>query len=238
MLGHQLLEPRAPAAVARVWRFRERIELEAADQFERLAVELARVEADPAVIELAREAAYDERTHALLCRGLVERFEPGLAPLPPTLGLHLGPHRQSRRRAVLYASVAMSCVTETLSAALLLHMHRAATDEAVRATVHHILKDEIDHSRLGWAHLAAEAGRGDVSWLAPHVPAMLREAMAADLEPMAASSEDLSAYGILPAARVHAIFDQTVAQVIAPGLARYGVGELPQGPDRAPRRPA
>ena len=218
-----------------MWRYRERIELEAADQFEWLAGELAAVGASPAVVELAREAAADERQHALLCRQLVDRFEPGLAPLPPAPVQRLGPHRLARRDAVLYACVAMSCVTETLSAALLLHMRAAATDERVAATVHHILKDEIDHSRLGWAHLAAEAGRGDVGWLADHVPAMLREAMAADLEPMAAKGQDLSAYGILPAARVHAIVRQTVTEVIAPGLARHGVETGAQLPMTASR---
>jgi hypothetical protein len=229
-----LLAGRARAAVARVWRFRERVELEAADQFERLATELERVGADRAVIELAHEAAADERVHAGLCRNLVDRFEPGLEPLAPALGLRLGPRHRSRRSAALYAAVAMSCVTETLSAALLLHMREAAVDEPVAATVHHILRDEIDHSRLGWAHLATEARRGDVSWLADHVPAMLRDALAADLEPMTAASDDLSAYGILPAARVHEIARQTVAEVIAPGLARHGIAVAPASDHRWP----
>lgn len=241
LLGHQLLsapgaapERRARDAAARVWRYRERIELEAADQFARLAAELSATGASPAVIELARAAAADERHHATLCRRLVDRFAPALAPLPPVLGQRLGPAHLSRRGAALYGTVAMSCITETLSAALLLHMREVASHGPVAATVQRILKDEIGHSRLGWAHLAHEAERGDVSWLSPHIPAMLREALAADLEPMTTEGRDLSAYGILPAARVHAIVRQAVAEVIAPGLARHGVAaQLPMMASRS-----
>ena len=214
------------ATVARVWRHRERVEWEAADQFARLAVELEHVDADPAVIELATRAAADERTHAAMCRALVDQYGPELAPQSPSLGGQLGPRHAARDRRTLYACVAMSCVTETLSAALLLQMRDRAKLGLVRDTVHHILKDEIDHSRLGWAHLAAEAQRTDVSWLGAHIGGMLRGAMASDLEPMgqaAESVEDLSAFGILSAAIVQEVYLQTVSDVIEPGFARFGI---------------
>lgn len=216
LLGHDLL-----ARVARIWQHRERIEHEAAVLFEHHAGELAAIGAPAAVTRLARQAAADERDHARRCRALVDRFNPGLPPLEPAPTVPLGPRRASRRDRALYTSVAMSCVTETLSAALLLHMRARASDPLVAETVHHILKDEIDHSRLGWAHLAAEAQRADVTWLAPHLPGMLRSAMTTDLEPM--TSPDLSAYGILAPDEVAGIVDRTVATVIAPGLARFGV---------------
>ena len=39
---------------------------------------------------------------------------------------------------------------------------RVATDEQIKTTLHELLKDEVGHAQLGWAHLAAEraAGRG------------------------------------------------------------------------------
>ncbi|HUH03280.1 MAG TPA: hypothetical protein VML75_14885 [Kofleriaceae bacterium] len=216
LLGNHLL-----TRVARIWQHRERIEREAAALFEHHAGELAELGAPAAVTGLAARAAIDERDHARRCRALVERFHPGLAPLEPAPTQALGPRHASRRDRALYASVAMSCVTETLSAALLLHMRARARDELVAETVHHILKDEIDHSRLGWAHLAAEARDLDVTWLAPHIPAMLRDAMATELAPM--TGPDLSAYGILAPGEVASIVDRTVATVIAPGLARFGI---------------
>ena len=216
LLGNQLL-----TRVARIWQHRERIEREAAALFEHHAGELAELGAPAEVTRLAARAADDEREHARRCRALVERFHPGLPPLEPAPTQPLGPRHASRASRALYASVAMSCVTETLSAALLLHMRARARDELVAETVHHILKDEIDHSRLGWAHLAAAARRADVTWLAPHIAGMLRDAMATELEPM--TSPDLSAYGILTPAEVASIVDRTIATVIAPGLARFGI---------------
>jgi hypothetical protein len=205
-----------------VWRYRERVEHEAADQVARLAIELEAVGAHASVVELARAAADDETTHAALCRSIVDHFEPGLAADKPQLGGQLGVPHTSRRQRALYACVAISCITETLSAALLLQMRERAQTEIVRDTVHHILKDEIDHSRIGWAHLADEARRSDVAWLAPHIDAMLRAAMTADLAPMSAPG-DLSAHGILPATDVACVFAQTVDEVIRPGLERFGI---------------
>lgn len=215
LLGDELL------SVGRVWQHRERVEREAAALFEHHAGELAAVGAPAAVVELARRAADDERDHAARCRALVDRFSPGLASLPPAPAEPLGPRELSRRQRALYASVALSCVTETLSAALLLAMRARARDELVADTVHRIARDEIDHSRLGWAHLAAAARAGYVAWLAPHVPAMLRAAVAAEVAPATA---DLSGYGILSRAEVDHIVHRTITTVIAPGLARFGAG--------------
>jgi hypothetical protein len=117
----------------------------------------------------------------------------------------------------------MSCVTETLSAALLLRIHRAAEDPLVKSIAHHILRDEIDHSKLGWGHLAAESRQRDVSWLGPHVSSMIRAARAADLDPMTGLRTDTAPYGVLCRSEVRDVIDTTVAMVILPGLIRYGI---------------
>jgi hypothetical protein len=216
LLGHDLL------AVARVWRHRERIEYEAADQFARLAVDLERVGAERSLVDLAARAACDEHRHAARCRRIVDELAPALAPLPPRTGIQLGPQTGSLARRTLYASVSMCCITETLSVGLLLHMQEMARHDLVRETVHEILRDEILHSRLGWAHLAAEARRGDVQWLAPHLPRMVAAAVKADL-PAVSSSEGDGAHGILSPEAVAAICEQTLTSVIGPGFARCGI---------------
>lgn len=208
--------------IAHVWRYRERVEWEAADLFESLASQLRRQGDREALAVLADEAAEDERRHAKRCRALVDRFEPGLVPLRPTLGTILGTEELTPRKRTLYTSVAISCVTETLSTSMLLAMREESRDELVCSTVREILRDEVRHSRLGWAHLATEATKGDVSWLSPYIARMLKGARDTESRELDVGS-DLSDYGILQASRSAAIFDETVSMVLLPGFAQFGI---------------
>lgn len=206
---------------ARVWCHRERIEREAAGLFAHLAVDLEKA----GYVDLARRSAGagdDEQRHASRCRDLVEAL--GSVPLPgePVRQVTLGPANLSPRDRMLYTAVAVGCVTESLSCALLLELRERATHPLVRSTVDEILKDEIEHARIGWSVLAAEAGARDVGWLAVHVAAMTRAAIAEDVTPMAGDDE-LAALGVLPRAAVDVLVRNTWASVIAPGFERYGI---------------
>lgn len=213
----------ARAAIAATWRHRERIEREAAALFDRLTLDLEAINL-PQLASRVAEAATDERRHALLCRDIVDacaRRGPPLPPLP-VRPLRVGLPGLDRRHGTLYTSVAMGCITETLSCALLLAMRDGVEFTPVVAAVDEIAKDEVEHGRLGWAHLAAEAARGDVAWLAPHIAAMREAALTHEIaeHPVA---EDLSAYGVLARATVDEVVDRTWAEVIVPGLTRAGV---------------
>ena len=216
LLGHVLLSPRA----AEVWRVRERTEHEAAAIFARLAKDLRAAGAPPQLVELAGRCAEDETVHAAHCRRIVEELSPGLPPLAPDLDVVLGEGTDPARRA-LYTSVALGCITESLSTALLLEMRPHAKPGAVREGLDRIVSDEVRHSRLGWAYLAYEAERGAVDWLAPSIPAMLEAALDTELGPT--SGEDLRAYGILPPDDVRRICEATIETTIVPGLARFGI---------------
>lgn len=220
LLGDELLR-----AAADVWRIRERTEHEAAEIFERLAADMAAAGVPETLVTLARRCAEDERDHAVRCRRIVDELAPGLDPLAPDRAIRLGPSTDDAGRRALYASVAVGCVTETLSTALLLEMRPHARPGAVRDAIDAILKDEVRHSRLGWAHLEWAAARGDVSWLAPALPKMLRAAL--DVEITSASETDeaaLRACGILPAGDVRRVTDAAIRTTIVPGFERYGLG--------------
>lgn len=206
---------------ARVWLHRERIEREAALLFVSLAGELDGLGHS----ELARRAATaatDEQRHAIRCRDLVTTLGGDCAVLETARVCVLGPRELSRRDRVLYAAVAIGCVTESLSCALLLELREAATHARVQATIDEVLKDEIEHARIGWAVLAAEAAQRDVSWLAQFLPAIATAAVADDVEPMAGDQE-LAGVGVLPRTRVNELVTETWMSVIAPGLDRYGI---------------
>jgi hypothetical protein len=209
--------------VAKLWTYRERVEHEAADQFARLAQGLAELGADSKIVALARRSALDEQRHAVLCRNLALEFDPDALFHTPHIGASLGPRHWSLTDQILYASVALCCVTETLSTALLIEMQGLAVHPGVRDTVHSILQDEITHSRIGWAYLADQARRRDVRWVSSHLPAMIAEAMGSEVTPACSKVEDLSGYGILPRTKSHTIMVRAVRDVVLPGLAGFGI---------------
>lgn len=222
LLEHLLLN-----AVARAWRVRERVEREAARLFAGLAVELDTAGVDRTLVRLADQAARDELEHATRCRRICDAREPGLAPLALGPPIRLGPADLSPRRRLLYEAVAISCVTETMSVALLGAMRDVVTEEQIAETVRHILADEVSHARLGWAVLAAEAKRTGVAWLEPHLPGMIRAAVHEESSALPAepgSAGDLSQYGVLTRVRVDEVVRETLDQVILPGLRSLGIG--------------
>lgn len=214
-------------AAAQVWRSRARAELEAAARFKRLAAELTVNDAVAPVIALAQEAASDELRHAEKCVNLVREFEGGsfeLSALP--ISHVIAPTALASRERLLYEIVAMSCVTETLSAALLGELVARATDSLVRETMHAILRDEVNHARLGWAHVAAERERGVADVVGPSLPAMLAGTVSEELFASWAehpAQETLSGLGSLDRLDRRRIFCDTLSQVIFPGLQRFGV---------------
>jgi bacterioferritin (cytochrome b1) len=218
---------RVREAAARVWRHRARAELEASARFTRLAAELANCDAVAPVIAMAREAAADEMRHAEKCVNLVHAFEGNsfeLGPLPTARAV--APNGLAPREQLLYEIVAMSCVTETISAALLGELVTRATDSLVRETMHGILRDEVDHARLGWAHLAAERERGVKDMIGPSLPAMLAGTVSEEL--FASWAEHpaqvvLSGLGALDRADRRRIFCESLTQVVFPGLRHFGI---------------
>ena len=219
------MDPRGRAAA--LWAFRAQAELQAQGRFHRLAIELAEMGADDVVVELAGKAAVDEARHHALCtalsRGFGGRTVLAAAPEVPRLRSRI----ECPSGRLLHEVVAMSCVTETLSTALLVEMRARATDSDVRDVVHEVLRDEVDHARLGWAHLAWAHARGEVGWLSTHVPAMLAATVREEIfeagDPPSPTPDALVGLGGLDRRTRRDIFVATMRGVVLPGLRRFDV---------------
>jgi rubrerythrin len=222
----------ARRAAAQAWAFRARVEQEAALRFDRLAAVVAGFDPGSPVPAMMRRAADDERRHTELCARLAGQLgEP--VTLEATELASIAPGSLDARQAALYEVVAACCITETESMATLTTLLAAETDAEVREVLHAISKDEVVHSRMGWAHLSREAGAAEVSFLGPLVPGMLAGTIDEALFREAPADEDpegLLRLGVLPLAKKREVFLGTLEEVVFPGLERFGVDA---GPARA-----
>jgi hypothetical protein len=129
--------------------------------------------------------------------------------------------------------VASCCITETESMSVLTRLLQAARGTWMKGVLQEIARDEVSHSRLGWAFLAREQSSADVQFLGALVPDMLEGTVTEGLfAPAAARFEDpeLLHHGVLPHSTKREIFIQTLEEVVFPGLEFHGVDS---GPSRA-----
>lgn len=224
------LPDRLRRIVADTWAFRWKVELEAEIRFARLAERLSRVGALPAIVEMASRAASDERRHASICAELaLEYGHPGIDEREVTAS-EIAPRRLSERQRALYEVVAACCITETESASVLTALVNSARSQPMLTKLRELLRDEVSHSRLGWAHLAQERAQGDVSFLSRLVPYMLEGTIADGLfeqSPVELESPQLLEHGVLPHSSKRSIFVGTLSEVIFPGLEKLGVDPGP-----------
>jgi len=218
------------AYVASAWVFRWGVEREAAARFARFAAELERFGAPAHLVELCRASSLDEERHAAHCARLSSRFgQPALVSGPVVLE-EIAPSGLSSRQRLLYEVVAASCVTETVSVAVLTSLVRTEGPAQLQSILRELLRDEVKHSQLGWAYLSHERAQLDVRFLSELVPYMLGGAESADLfqdaEPLEESPE-LVPLGVLPRSSKRRLFAETLRQVVFPGLEQMGVDPRP-----------
>ena len=214
------------ARVAGTWAFRTRAEIEASARFLRMSTELADVGADPVVVRGARDASEDEARHRDLCAVLAARFgEPDAKNyVPPRV--RIGRSDMEPRDRLLWEVVAVCCISETMNTSLLTRCQEVAKDEQIQSTLHELLKDEVRHAQLGWAHLASERAQGRGAFLRDVLPIMLE----ASIEPgflegtiPAPWTEALFDYGELPMPELIEIYVETLNEVVFRGLDAMGV---------------
>ena len=222
----------APAAsvdeLARgLWGNRLIAELESAQRFATLAPQLRELGASETITAMVVQAATDELRHAELCKDLIRHFGGVPASEQKTRVRRIAPPGVEGREAVLYELVALSCVTETLSTALLGELVGRARDPLCRRVMHSFLRDEVNHSRLGWAFLAEEYARGMRDCVGEHLSKLLDATLGGSFFSPAAAEDprltELAGLGSLELSERQRIVRETLDQVVFPGLERFGI---------------
>jgi hypothetical protein len=142
--------------VGDVWLHRAQGEMTAAVAFSDLARDLFLEPAAPSVRWLVVRAAADEMQHAELCRRVASRYLGTSAPLPEPRRYEpaaFGDCPESLNRTLRV--VLQTCLSEAIGSAMLKTLLDEATSSVVRSALRELLKDEIDHARIGYAHLAS-----------------------------------------------------------------------------------
>ncbi len=216
------------------WFHRMKQEHLAVSAFSLLAGELAEDGVDEVILELVTRAASDELRHAIVCRKLANaiagkvdaevRFKGA-----PRLPMHEGADPSTR---VLRHMVEMCCINETCTGIYLTELRARATEPVARAAVDALLRDEIDHGRVGWAYLASRARDGSIGDLSAALPDLVQRSLGAILSETAhePSSAPLASVAHMTLQEGRAIYREALADVILPGFARAG---LDIGPTRA-----
>jgi hypothetical protein len=223
------LGPKQRAIIADDWLARMKSEHLAVGAFSLIACELAEAGCEPVVLAMITRAASDEVRHTDVCKRLAigllgrdavpERLR-GVPSVPKHEGVSV------RDRALLHV-VEMCCFNETFTGVYLTAMLERTTDETARAAIESLLEDEIDHGRVGWAHLGAcvRAGFG-AAVVEPALPAIV----ARTVDPVLACANRghaadplLEAHGWLSSADAAAIYRDAFAEVVLPGLSAAGI---------------
>ena len=220
----EALAPPLRRMAGETWAMRALGERAAEARFNRIARELKTAGTPRAVLELAERAPLDEARHFVLCGQAAERFGVAIPEVPLDIPWTVSGLPAPKR--LLHEVVAMCCITETLSAAYLVEMQRQTTDPALHDVVREILTDEVDHSRLGWGHLAYARTQMDVTFLGECLPGMLvdtvGEALFAPPDPNDPATA-LGRFGVLDRPIRRTLFGPTMREVVFPGLAQHGI---------------
>jgi hypothetical protein len=217
------------ALLAALWLSRAASERRVADAFAVIAGDLAALGADTELTLLARRAVDDEHRHAELARIVASRCAGRELEAPAPLALVVPEHPGASERLTATLHVLGHCaMNETFASAYLEASLGLARAPLARAAAQALLSDEIDHARIGWAHLASltETERRE---LAPWLPSLLASnlAMWRAIPRPGPEARSLARHGMVPGEAVERALFGAVRELIVPGFGRFGF-ELPK----------
>jgi hypothetical protein len=216
------LDDDARRVLTNSWLGRSAAERRAADIFTLVHRSLVAVAEQPALIELAERGIDDELRHAELCLLVARRYAgrdveaPRFELVPPE---HKGASEDLRYSLWIVGQCALN---ETTASAFLEECLEQSTAPLAHAALRELLSDEIDHARIGWAHLAGmspERRRTIAQW----IPAMLAANRREWSKAAAADDDRYAAHGYISRASLAKALESAERDVIKHGLARVGI---------------
>lgn len=218
------------AAIAGHWKRRMRSELMVGRAFAGMVPVLRERRAASAVLDRLERGAEEEVRHSEICAQLAETYGEHAVERPtidsvPLPRFNVGD--EDLETALLVAG--MCCVNETVATAWISSCLAAAETPLAQMANRIHLHDEIEHARLGWAHLASDAVSDETRRaLGPCLPKLLEaNAPGWERDDPFLPAAGVPAQGHLPSEVSRRVFLDAVAELILPGFAHVGVDVEP-----------
>lgn len=216
--------------LASTWHDRSSMERRVADSFTVVKAALERRGAAPELIKLAERAIDDEYRHEELSRVVASRYAGYDMPRAKRLEL-IEPKYEGESQAIRDSlAIIGQCVFNETTAGAFLEVSLAhAKTRMARVALSELLSDEIDHGRIGWAHLASlsDAEKKQIEpWLLPLAFLNLREwRRETPNDPTHVAI--LCDHGEPPTHVLHTALIDALRTLIVPGLAKLGFDVAP-----------
>ena len=214
------------AAIAGHWKHRARSELQVGRAFAAMVPLLREQRASSAVLDRLERGAEEEERHSEICARLAETYAGEAVARPKIDSVPLPRFEVGDEELELALLVAgMCCVNETIATAWIgACLSAAEAPLAVMANRIH-LYDEIEHARVGWAHLASDAvSDATRRALGPCLPRLIEaNAPGWERDDPSLPPEGVPAQGHLPFETSRRVFADAVADLVLPGFAHVGV---------------
>lgn len=219
------LDEHTREAVAAHWVHRAASELSVAIAFRRLRPRLQDVGAVAVVLGLVDKAVTDEERHAALCMRLAARYAGRELAMPAGSEREHGDTQPSfgtrdERSEVALTVIGMCCINESIASEWIRSCWQVSTSPTALAANKAHLQDEIDHARLGWAHVASSAVPPELkARLRPRIPRMVEVNVAEwkRTDPHL-PARGVEGHGHLGASVHESVIDVAVRDVVLPGL--------------------
>jgi hypothetical protein len=217
-------------AIAGHWKHRARSELQVGRAFAAMVPLLREHRASAVVLDRLERGAEEEVRHSEICAQLAETYLGETVVRPkidsvPLPRFEVGD--EALETALLVAG--MCCVNETIATAWIAAC-LAAAQTPLSSTANRIhLHDEIEHARLGWAHLASEAvSDATRRALGACLPKLLEaNAPGWERDDPSLPAEGVPSHGHLAVEVSRRVFVDAVADMVIPGFAHVGVDTGP-----------
>jgi len=211
--------------LAASWGGRADAECGASHSFRVIADALRAAGAEAGLIDLAVRAVEDEEHHARICHRMASIYEGQEARQPKAregaIPAHAGASDEVRRSLHI---IGQCCLNETTGSAFYESCLAGATAAPAREALLALLSDEVDHARIGWAHLASPVLSSAVrEGISPWLGALIRSNLRAWEDRMRLpDSAALTAHGCPAYAVTSRVVVAALEDLITPGFAHVG----------------
>lgn len=213
-------------AIAGHWKRRTRSELQVGRAFAAMVPLLRERRASSAVLDRLESGAEEEIRHSEICAQLAETYSGESFVRPQIDSVPLPRFEVGDEDLELALLVAgMCCVNETIATAWISACLAAAKTPLAQMANRIHLTDEIEHARVGWAHLASDAvSDATRRALGPCLPKLIEaNAPGWERDDPSLPPEGVPEQGHLPNAASRRVFIDAVADLVLPGFAHVGV---------------